>query len=65
MGNKRWRKRVLKAIKAFDDFLFFDHIYVGGGNAKHMPAASLKPQATVPFRTPRASLGGIRIWDMD
>ncbi len=64
LGNKRWRKRVLKAIKAFDNFLFFDHIYVGGGNAKHMPAASLGPKATIVPNT-AGILGGIRIWDMD
>lgn len=64
IGNKRWRKRVTKAIKAFDDFLFFDHIYVGGGNAKHCKVEDLGPKATVVPNT-AGILGGIRIWDMD
>lgn len=64
IGNKRWRKRVTKAIAAFDDFLFFDHIYIGGGNAKHYPATELGAKATIVPNT-AGILGGIRIWDMD
>lgn len=64
IGNKRWRKRVTKAIKAFDDFLFFDHIYIGGGNAKHYPTTQLGPKATIVPNT-SGILGGIKIWDMD
>jgi len=64
IGNKRWRKRVTKAIAAFDRFLFFDHIYVGGGNAKHCKVEDLGPKATVVPNT-AGILGGIRIWDMD
>lgn len=64
IGNKRWRKRVAKAIDAFDDFLFFDHIYIGGGNAKHYPATLLGPKATIVPNT-AGILGGIKIWDMD
>ena len=36
IGNKRWRKRVSKAMRTFDEFLFYDRIYIGGGNAKHL-----------------------------
>lgn len=64
IGNKRWRKRVAQAIEAFDDFLFFDHIYIGGGNAKHYPAAKLGPKATIVPNT-AGILGGIKIWEMD
>jgi polyphosphate glucokinase len=64
IGNKRWRKRVVAAIETFDRFLFFDHIYIGGGNAKHFPAAKLGANATIVPNT-AGILGGIRIWDMD
>ena len=64
IGNKRWRKRVTKAIAAYDKFLFFDHIYVGGGNAKKCKIEDLGPKATVVPNT-AGILGGIRIWDMD
>ena len=60
----RWRKRVINAIETFDRFLFFDHIYIGGGNAKHFPAAKLGANATIVPNT-AGILGGIRIWDMD
>ena len=44
VGNERWAKRVVKAITAYDRFLFFDTIYVGGGNAKHLDPADLAAQ---------------------
>lgn len=64
IGNKKWRKRVVKAMQIFDDFLFFDKIYVGGGNAKHMAAVDLGPKAKIVPNT-AGILGGIRIWEMD
>lgn len=64
IGKKKWRKRVTAAIEAFDNFLFFDHIYIGGGNAKHYPSVLLDSKATIVPNT-SGILGGIRIWDMD
>lgn len=64
IGNKKWRKRVRRAVQDFDRFLFFDHIYVGGGNAKHTKPEDLGPKATVVPNT-AGILGGIRIWDLD
>jgi len=64
IGNKKWRKRVTKAIHTFDEFLFFDRIYVGGGNAKHCRVEDLGTKATIVPNT-AGILGGIRIWDMD
>ncbi|HQR79836.1 MAG TPA: ROK family protein [Actinomycetota bacterium] len=64
IGNKRWRKRVVKAMQVFDEFLFYDRIYVGGGNAKKLSAADLGPKAKIVANT-AGILGGIRIWEMD
>lgn len=64
IGNKRWRKRVADAMRIFDDFLFYDTIYVGGGNAKHLKASDLGPKAKIVANT-AGILGGIRIWDLD
>jgi polyphosphate glucokinase len=64
VGNKRWRKRVLHAMEIFDNFLFYDKIYVGGGNAKHLSSVDLGPKAKIVANT-AGILGGIRIWDMD
>ena len=63
IGNSRWSQRVLKAIDAYREFLFFDHMYLGGGNSKHIDA-ELPPDATI---VPNSAgiLGGIKLWDLD
>lgn len=64
VGKKKWRKRVNKAVEIFDNFLFFDKIYIGGGNAKHLVPADLDSRAVIVPNT-AGILGGIRIWEMD
>jgi polyphosphate glucokinase len=64
VGHKRWAKRVNAAIVAFDEVLFFDKIYIGGGNAKHLDSSMLGPKAEVIPNT-AGILGGIRIWDLE
>jgi polyphosphate glucokinase len=63
IGNSRWSRRVVTAMQVFDEFLFFDRIYVGGGNAKKLRAADLGPKAKIVPNT-AGILGGIRIWDL-
>lgn len=63
VGTKKWTKRVSRAIRAFDDFLYFDRIYLGGGNAKHMVGIPLGPKAEIVPNTAGIT-GGIRIWDL-
>jgi polyphosphate glucokinase len=64
VGKKEWRKRVVKAMQIFDEFLFYDKIYVGGGNAKHLSSVDLGPKAKIVPNT-AGILGGIRIWDLE
>jgi len=64
VGKERWIKRVVRAIDAFDSFLFFDHIYIGGGNARLLEGVDLGPKATVVSNT-AGILGGIAIWERD
>ena len=64
IGNDRWAKRVRKAVAAFDDMLFFDHLYVGGGNAKHLSPADIGPKGEIVPNT-SGILGGVRVWDLD
>lgn len=63
ISPKRWNERVRLAIETFDAFLFFDTVYVGGGNAKRI-IGDLGPRAVI---VPNAAgiLGGIRIWELD
>ena len=64
IGNERWAKRVRKAITAVDDMLFFDRLYVGGGNAKHISAADIGSKGEIVPNT-SGILGGVRVWDLD
>ncbi len=63
VGNERWEQRVLKAIDAYDQFLFFDRIYLGGGNSAKL-IGPLPPKASVVSNTAGIT-GGLKIWSMD
>ncbi len=62
IGNQRWRKRVRRAVAAFDAMLLFDHVYAGGGNAKHLHEDDLGPKGTIVSNV-AGILGGIKLWD--
>jgi polyphosphate glucokinase len=64
VGNDRWRKRVSEAILAYDRFLFFDTIHIGGGNAKHLDPDDLPHHARLVDNTAGIT-GGVRLWDLD
>jgi polyphosphate glucokinase len=64
VGNDRWRTRVLEAILAYDRFLFFDTIHIGGGNAKHLDPLDLPHHARIVDNTAGIT-GGVRLWDLD
>ncbi|MEN9923425.1 MAG: hypothetical protein RIS09_939 [Actinomycetota bacterium] len=64
IGNARWTKRVLKAIDAFDDFLYFDQIHIGGGNAEFLRDVKLDPRARIVSNV-AGLLGGVRLWDLN
>jgi polyphosphate glucokinase len=63
IGNKRWSKRVRRAVETFDALLQFDRLYVGGGNAKKL-TVDLGPRAQV-VDNAAGLLGGIKLWDVD
>jgi polyphosphate glucokinase len=64
IGNERWAKRVRRAVASFDDMLFFDRIYVGGGNAKQLTASDIGAKGEIVPNT-SGILGGVRVWDLD
>lgn len=64
VGVERWNTRLLKALDSYDRFLFYDHVYLGGGNSKHLDAAALPSKATIVPNT-AGILGGVRLWEMD
>jgi polyphosphate glucokinase len=59
IGNRRWSKRVLRAVETFDTLLQFDRLYVGGGNAKKL-RVDLGHRAQIVPNT-AGILGGIKL----
>ena len=59
-GNKKWNRRLDKAIRTLDALFNYDHLYIGGGNAKKV---TLKlPQNVQIVPNAAGLLGGIALW---
>ena len=60
VGKKKWNRRVAKVIEQIQPIWNPRHIYLGGGNAKHL-SIELPPNVTV---TPNIAglMGGIVLW---
>jgi polyphosphate glucokinase len=63
VGNNKWNERVEFAVRTLDTLLNYDHLYIGGGNAKRL-TIDLGPKGTVVSNT-AGILGGIKLWDPD
>jgi polyphosphate glucokinase len=63
VGNERWVRRVHKAVAAYDEFLFYDRMYIGGGNAR-LVKGDLPPNVSVVSNTAGIT-GGMKLWQMD
>jgi polyphosphate glucokinase len=61
IGKKKWNKRVKQTMEILDALLFYDHVYVGGGNSKHV-TTDLGPKASI-VDNAAGILGGIKLWD--
>src|SRR6202011_905887 len=59
-GKKAWNKRVAKVIDILREVVRFDHLYIGGGNAKDI-TFPLPPDVTIVPNTDGLT-GGIRLW---
>jgi polyphosphate glucokinase len=60
VGNGRWNKRVRRAVDTLRALTFFDHCYIGGGNAKHLSDDLAADVSTVDNTA--GILGGIKLW---
>jgi polyphosphate glucokinase len=60
VGNGRWNKRVRRAVDTMRALSFFDHCYIGGGNAKHLTGDLATDVSTVDNTA--GILGGIKLW---
>lgn len=63
VGNRKWAKMVAEAIYWMDEVLFFDKIFIGGGNAKHLDEDTLPDKAQIVPNTAGIT-GGVRVWDL-
>ena len=62
-GKKAWNKRVAKVIEILREVVRFDHLYLGGGNAKYV-AFPLPADVSIVPNTDGLT-GGIRLWRED
>jgi polyphosphate glucokinase len=59
-GKKRWNKHVARVIGILRTVVQFDHLYLGGGNARHV-ALPLPPDVSIVPNTDGLT-GGIGLW---
>jgi len=65
IGEHRWNRRVRKAIAVLDALVFFDHLFIGGGNARRVVRDDLGEyleRVTIVDNT-AGILGGIKLWE--
>jgi polyphosphate glucokinase len=60
IGAERWNKRVKKAVGMVRRLTFFDHLYIGGGNARKI-AFTLDPDVTT-VSNDAGLKGGVALW---
>ena len=61
VGPERWNRRVRKMIDSIRALVFFDHLYIGGGNATKVKGG-LPADVTLTDNS-AGILGGIKLWD--
>ncbi len=65
VGNAKWNRRVRHAIDYFDVLTSFDHLYIGGGNARHVARDELgevRSRVSVVSNS-EGIRGGVKLWD--
>ncbi len=61
IGDLKWNHRVRKAVAAMRALTFFDHCYIGGGNARRIDI-DLGHDVSIVDNS-AGILGGIRLWE--
>jgi polyphosphate glucokinase len=59
-GNAKWNRRIQRAIRNLRALVHFDHLYIGGGNARKI-AFQPDPDTTV-ISNEAGIRGGIALW---
>lgn len=63
VGKKKWNKRVRQVLAVVQPIFNPDHIYLGGGNAKHLKGEL--PKNVKVTENVAGLLGGIALWRVD
>ncbi len=65
IGDKKWNDRVRKMIAYLDTLTFFDHLYIGGGNAPRINRRDLGQvlERITVVDNKAGILGGIKLWN--
>lgn len=63
LGPKKWSRRILATVEGLRPVFQWDHLFVGGGNAKHL-TRSLGDDVTIVANV-AGIVGGVRAWDLD
>jgi polyphosphate glucokinase len=61
VGNKKWVKRVLETIETVRALTFFDHCFIGGGNAIRL--GQNLPEGVSVVSNDAGITGGIKLWE--
>ncbi|HEY3776578.1 MAG TPA: ROK family protein [Rhizomicrobium sp.] len=62
VGRKHWNKRVARTIDILTSLLHFDHLFIGGGNARKV---TLEPSSTITIVDNDAGIsGGAALWKL-
>ena len=61
IGTKKWNKRVAQMVEVLRALLFFDHLYIGGGNSTKV-RGDLGADVSI-VDNEAGILGGIKLWE--
>jgi polyphosphate glucokinase len=61
IGQAAWVARVMQAVAALRPFLYFDHLFIGGGNARLLHEVDLGPDVSL-VENVNGLVGGYRLW---
>jgi polyphosphate glucokinase len=62
LGEKKWKREVLRAVLLLKKSLIADYVVLGGGSAKKFDEL---PAGIQPGHNRNAFLGGVRLWQID
>lgn len=63
LGPQKWSRRIRTTVDGLRPVFRWDHLYVGGGNSKHLMVTLGNDVTIVP--NVAGILGGVRVWDLD